>query len=72
MKLRKFPSSHVQAPADANVARVRLDTIAWSNGRRFGDVWLAHGLWQLLKLDDIVARHIPRDEAALKQRTSKP
>jgi transposase len=60
-ELSLFPEDDSPAPDDANVARVRLDTVAWSNGRRFGDVWLARWLWQLLELDQIVARHCPQD-----------
>lgn len=45
---------------DADVVRVRLDQVSWTNARAFGDVWLAWQLWRLLKLDEIVARHVPR------------
>jgi hypothetical protein len=62
-ELRLFPDDDdVPAPDDANVVRVRLDKVGWSNGRRFGDVWLARWLWQLLDLDRIVARHVPQDK----------
>jgi transposase len=65
-ELRLFPDTDdVPVADDANVARVRLDRVGWSNGRHFGDVWLAHRLWQLLKLDDIVARHIPQDKETI-------
>jgi Transposase DDE domain len=57
-----FPDDDTPIPDDANVARVRLDKVGWTNGRRFGDVWLAHWLWQLLHLDQIVARHVPHDQ----------
>src|SRR5204863_10182279 len=54
--LRLFPDDDtIPLPDDPNVVRVRLDQVGWSNGRRFGDVWLAHWLWQLLELDRIVA-----------------
>ena len=39
-----------------------LDKVSWTNGRRFGDVWLARWLWQLLELDKIVARHLPHNQ----------
>jgi hypothetical protein len=56
-----FPDEdELPAPDDANVVRVRLDSVGWSNGRRFGDVWLARWLWQLVELDQIVARHVPQ------------
>lgn len=62
-ELRLFPDDDdVPAPDDPNVVRVRLDKVGWSNGRRFGDVWLARWLWQLLELDQIVARHVPQDQ----------
>jgi transposase len=56
-----FPDDDTPIPDDPNVARVRLDKVGWSNGRRFGDVWLAQWLWQLLELDQIVARHAPQN-----------
>jgi DDE family transposase len=62
-ELRLFPDDDTAPmPDDPNVVRVRLDTVSWSNGRRFGDVWLARWLWQLLELDQIVARHVPQDK----------
>jgi hypothetical protein len=45
---------------DPNVVRIRLDRVGWSNGRRFGDVWLAHWLWRYVGLDRIVARQVPQ------------
>jgi hypothetical protein len=53
-------AANVSAANAAEVARVRLDTVGWANGRRFGDVWLAYSLWRLLGLDHIVARHVPQ------------
>ena len=62
-ELRLFPDEDdLPTPDDPNVVRVRLDKVGWSNGRRFGDVWLARWLWQLLALDHIVARHVPHDQ----------
>lgn len=58
-----FPEEdEVPASDDPKVARIRLDTVGWSNSRQFGDVWLARWLWQLLELDKIVARHVPQDK----------
>jgi hypothetical protein len=65
-ELRLFPDDdQVPGAGDAKVARVRLDRVGWSNGRRFGDVWLAHALWHLLKLDEIVARHVPQEKETI-------
>ena len=61
-ELRLFPDDSTPFPDDANVVRVRLDTIGWSNGRGFGDIWLARWLWQLLELDKIIACHVPQDK----------
>jgi hypothetical protein len=61
-ELRLFPDDDTPVPDDPSIARVRLDSVAWSNGRRFGDVWLALWLWRLLELDRIVARHVPQNK----------
>jgi hypothetical protein len=60
-QLRLFPDDdHVPLPDDPDSVRVRLQSVGWTNPRRFGDVWLALYLWRLLKLDEIVARHVPQ------------
>ena len=66
-ELRLFADDDEQVPIsdDPNVVRVRLDKVGWGNGRRFGDVWLARWLWQLLQLDRIVARHVPQGKETI-------
>jgi transposase len=60
-QLTLFPDDeHVPLPDDPNVVRIRLDKVGWTNGRRFGDVWLARWLWGYVGLDAIVARHLPQ------------
>ncbi|HEV3256318.1 MAG TPA: IS1634 family transposase [Gemmataceae bacterium] len=60
-QLRLFPDDDsVPLPDDPDVVRIRLQSIGWTNGRRFGDVWLARWLWHRLHLDQIVARHLPQ------------
>jgi transposase len=60
-QLTLFPDDeHVPLPSDPDIVRVRLSTIGWTNGRRFGDVWLGRWLWSHLHLDEIVARHLPQ------------
>lgn len=44
----------------ADVVRVRLDGVGWTNPRAFGDVWLATQPWRLVGLDEIVLRHVAR------------
>jgi Transposase DDE domain len=62
-ELRLFPDDDaVPLPDDPDVVRVRLDKVGWSNGRRFGDIWLARWLWQFLELDQIIARHVPHGQ----------
>jgi transposase len=61
-QLLLFPDDDTPLPDEPNVARIRLDKVAWTNGRRFGDVWLARWLWQFLELDQIVARHVPHNQ----------
>jgi transposase len=60
-QLRLFPEvDGVPLPADPDVVRIRLESVGWSNGRRFGDIWMARWLWQYVGLDAIVARHLPQ------------
>jgi transposase len=60
-QLTLFPDDeHLPLPDDPDIVRVRLSTIGWTNGRRFGDVWLGRWLWNYLHLDEIVAQHLPQ------------
>jgi len=60
-QLRLFADEpDLSLPDDPDVVRVQLRKVGWTNARSFGDVWLALYLWRLLKLDEIVTRHIPR------------
>jgi transposase len=60
-QLRLFPDDDtVGLPDDPDVVCIRLGSVGWTNPRRFGDVWLARWLWQMLDLERIVDRHIPQ------------
>jgi transposase len=60
-QLRLFPdNSHVALPDDPDIVRIRLSSVGWTNARHFGDVYLARWLWQMLRLDQIVDRHVPQ------------
>jgi transposase len=61
-QLLLFPDDDTPLPDEPNVVRIHLDKVSWTNGRRFGDVWLARWLWQFLELDQIVARHVPHNQ----------
>ena len=62
-QLRLFPDDdHVPLADDPDIVRIRLQSVGWTNARRFGDVWLAWWLWRFLKLDEIVARHVPQGQ----------
>ena len=59
-QLRLFPDDEqLPLPDDPDVVRIRLGKVGWTNARRFGDIWLARWLWQLLGLDAIIERHLP-------------
>ena len=42
---------------------VDLSAVRLERGRRFGDVWLAHVLWQSLRLDRFCQTHMPQGRA---------
>ena len=66
-QLRLFPDDdQVSAPDDPDVVRIRLGKVGWTNGRRFGDVWLALWLWRFLGLDEIVDRHLPQGKETVR------
>jgi transposase len=66
-QLRLFPDDdEVPLPDDPHVVRVRLDSIGWTNGRRFGDIWLARWLWHYIGLDEIVHRHLPQGKETVR------
>ena len=66
-QLRLFPDDdQVSAPDDPDVVRIRLGKVGWTNGRRFGDVWLALWLWKFLGLDEIVDRHLPQGKETVR------
>lgn len=48
-------------PAE-DLALVRIKGVSLQRPRDFGDVWLALGLWRLLKLDELLAARLPAGE----------
>jgi transposase len=66
-QLRLFADDdHVPLSDDPDVVRIRLNSVGWTNGRSFGDVWLGRWLWQQLHLDEIVARHLPQGRQSVR------
>jgi transposase len=64
---RLFPDADpVALPDDPEVVQVRLDSVGWTNPRRFGDVWLGLWLWKFLHLDEIVDRHVPQGKETVR------
>jgi hypothetical protein len=62
-QLRLFPDDDLlPLPDDPDIVRIRLGSVAWTNPRRFGDIWLARSLWHFLDLDRIVDRHMPQGQ----------
>jgi DDE family transposase len=66
-QMRLFPDDDlVPLPDDPDIVRVRVDDVSWTNARRFGDVYLARWLWNLLDLDTIVNRHVPQGKETVR------
>jgi Transposase DDE domain/Domain of unknown function (DUF4277) len=66
-QLRLFPDAEpVPLSDDPDVVRIRLDSVGWTNPRRFGDVWLGLWLWKFLHLDEIVDRHVPQGKETVR------
>jgi transposase len=54
-----FDPPHDDEPADDEPVLVKLRDLRLERMRRFGDVWLALGLWRLLGLDTLLEQLIP-------------
>jgi transposase len=54
-----FDPPHYDDPSDDEPVLVKLKDIQLDRLRDFGDVWLALGLWRLLKLDGLLAELMP-------------
>jgi transposase len=66
-QLRLFPDDdQIPVPDDADVRRIRLSSVGWTNPRRFGDVWLGLWLWKFLHLDEIVDRHVSQGKETIR------
>jgi len=61
-QLELFPSDTPTIPGGERVVQVVLDRVRWERPRDFGEVFLAHQLWKLLDLDDLLSELIPPGE----------
>ena len=55
-----FDPPHYDDPTEDEPVLVQLRDIRLERSRRFGDVWLALGLWRLLGFDVLLERLIPQ------------
>jgi transposase len=54
-----FDPPHYDDPTEDEPVLVKLRDLRLERSRRFGDVWLAYGLWRLLELDVLLEKLIP-------------
>jgi len=54
-----FDPPHYDEPGDDEPVLIQLKGVRLERSRRFGDVWLALGLWRLLGLDGLLEELIP-------------
>ena len=54
-----FNPPHYDDPSDDEPVLVKLRDLPLDRLRDFGDVWLALGLWRLLKLDVLLSERMP-------------
>jgi hypothetical protein len=57
-QLELFPSDTPVIPGGERVVQVVLDRVRWERPRDFGEIFLVHHLWKLLRLDDLLSRLI--------------
>ncbi len=58
-QLELFASDAPELPSGERVVQVILDRVRWERPRDFGEVFLAHHLWRLLGLDELLAQQMP-------------
>jgi transposase len=59
-QLELFASDSPRIPSGERVVQVRLDRVRWERARDFGEVFLAHHLWNLLGLDALLEERMER------------
>ncbi|MHC4177468.1 MAG: IS1634 family transposase [Planctomycetota bacterium] len=64
-----FDPPHDDEPAEDETVLVRLKGVKLERVRDFGDVWMAWGLWRLLRLDSLLAELIPRGQEEVRWAT---
>ena len=61
-QLELFASNADELPSGERVVQVVLDRVRWERPRDFGEIFLAHNLWQLLGLDRLLSELMPDGE----------
>ena len=61
-QLELFASNADELPSGERVVQVVLDRVRWERPRDFGEIFLAHYLWQLLGLDRLLSELMPDGE----------
>jgi transposase len=62
-QLELFPSDAPELPSGERVVQVRLDGVRWERPRDFGDLFVAHQVWQLLGLDKLLTAEMAGSDA---------
>ena len=61
-QLELFASDAPELPTGERVVQVVLDRVRWERPRDFGEIYLAHHLWRLLDLEDLLAERMAGGE----------
>jgi transposase len=61
-QLELFASDAPEIPSGERVVQVVLDRVRWERPRDFGEVFVAHELWKVLGLDDVLGDLMPAGE----------
>lgn len=64
-QLELYASEAPEIPSGERVAQVVLGGVRWERPRDFGEVFVAHHLWQLLGLDEVLGEVMPEGEAEI-------
>jgi hypothetical protein len=61
-QLELFASDAAELPSGEHVVQVVLERVRWERARDFGEMFLAHQLWKLLELDELLESLMPHGD----------